>query len=94
MPVSVAFSQWIGVVCCGCPSHCNVSLVVFASFAFEKSTLNSTFDVDVATNFSIWHWVKTAPLRWMGCLSYGVHPREKCPAVCLYASLADKCEAY
>ena len=65
----------------------------FASFAFEKSTLNSTFDVDVATNFSIWHWVKTAPLRWMGCLSYGVHPSKKCLDYWLRESIDNKYEA-
>ena len=64
-----------------------VSLFIY--FAFKNSASNSTSASDVATNLSIVQRVKIVPLRWMGCLSCGVHTRKKCPADRLCASLAD-----
>ena len=63
------------------------------SFSFKNSAPNSASAADAATNMSIWHRVNITPLRWIGCLSCGVHPRNKCPAVWLRVSLDDNYEA-
>ena len=64
--------------------------MIFASFAFKSSASNSASAADVAKLLSIVQRVNIAPLRWMGCLSCGVHTRKKYPADLLRASLADK----
>ena len=68
--------------------------MIFASIAFKKSAPNSASDSDAATNFSMWHRVNIAPLRWTGCLSCDVHPSDKIMSGQLHASLSDKYEAY
>ena len=90
IPVAVTLELFIGVVSCGCSSSYQVSLMVFSSFPFINSALSSASTDNAAKNLSIWHRVNIAPLRCMGCLSYGFHPRNKCPAAMLLAYLADK----
>ena len=67
-----------------------VSLVILAYFAFRNSALSSNSAANGVANLSIWYRVNTSPLRCMGCLPCGFHPREKCPASWLLASLSDK----
>ena len=52
--------------------------IIFDYFAFKNSASNSASAANAATNLSIVQRVKVTPLRWMGCLSCGVHPRKKC----------------
>ena len=65
-------------------------LLFFYLFAFKNSALNSASVANAATNFSIVQRVKITPLRRMGCLYCGVHPRKKFPAAWMRASLSDK----
>ena len=74
-------------------SH-NVSLIIFVSFSFKNNVPNSASAANAATHFSIWHMVKIAPLRWMGCLSCGVHQMKKCLADRLSESIADNYGEY
>ena len=61
---------------------------------FKNSASNYFSAVGAAKKFSIWHRVNIAPLRWMGCLSCGVHPRNKFPDDRLFTYIADKYDAY
>ena len=90
IPVTVALSQFIGVVGCGCPGSCKVSLMILDCFAFRNSAPIYASGADAATNLSIWHRVNIDPLRFMGCLSCGFHLRNKFPASRLLESLYDK----
>ena len=67
---------------------------MFAFFAFKNSAPNSASAADAATNFSIVQRVKIAPLRRMGSLACGVHPRNKYPTALMHASLSEKEDAY
>ena len=58
---------------------------------FKNSAPNYASAGD-AGNFCKWHRVDIAPLRWMGCLSCGVHPRNKYLAARMRAPLSDKYE--
>ena len=89
MPVAVALFQCIGVGGYGCPSSRKVSLMILDYFAFRDSAPSSASAVNSATNLSIWHKSNIAPLRCMGCLSCGFHPRKKFTAALLLASIAD-----
>ena len=90
IPLAVALSQFIGVGGSGCPSSCKVSLMITDYFAFRNSAPSSASADDAATKLSIWHRVNIAPLRCMGCLSCGFHPRKKCPAARIFEFVADK----
>ena len=93
MPVSVALSQCLWVGGWGCPSSRKISLMILDSFAFRNSAPSSASADNAANVFIIWHKVNITPLRCMGCLSCGFHPRKKFPAALLLASLADKWDA-
>ena len=75
---------------CSCPSSCIVNLMLLTSFSFRNRAPCSSSASNAATNLSIWQSVNIAPLRWVGCLSCGFHPRNKFPAAPILASLADK----
>ena len=90
IPVAVTLELFIVVVSCGCYSSYQVSLMVFSSFPFINSALSSASTDNAATNLSIWHRVNIAPLRFMGCLSCGFHPRKKCSTAWILESLSDK----
>ena len=62
----MALSHWIGVGGLVCPSSCNVSLDIFASFVLKKNAPNSDSAADAATNLSIMQRVKIMQLRRMG----------------------------
>ena len=66
MPVAVMLSQWICAGGQGCLSSRNVSIIIFASFAFKNSVPNSSSAADAAKMLSIWHRVNITRLRWMG----------------------------
>ena len=86
MPVALDLSQWIGVEGWGFPSSRNVSLTIFASFAFKNSATNYSSAADAATNFSIVQRVKIAPLRWMGVFILWCPSKEEmygCSSTCL-----------
>ena len=61
--------------------------MIFSYVVFKNSVPNFASAADAATNLSIVQRVKIAPLMWMGCLSCGVHPRNKCPADWLHLSI-------
>ena len=63
--------------------------MILASFAFRNSVQSSNSAANAVDNLSIWHRVNTSPLRCMGCLPCGFHPRKKCPASWILESLAD-----
>ena len=93
MPVAVALSQWMGVGGCGCPSSCNVSLIILDCFSFKNNAPRYTSAANSAEILSIWHSVNIAPFRWMGCLSCGFHPRKKFLDSLMCAYLSDKYDA-
>ena len=68
--------------------------MTFSYFAFKNSAPNCASAAYAATNLRTWNCLNITPLRWMGCLSCGVHPRKKCPADLLHKSISDKYEAY
>ena len=92
-PVDVELPQCIGVGGFGCPSSCNISLMILAYFALKNSAPSSTSADDAAINLSIWHNVNISPFRWTGCLSCALHPRKKFPDAQLHADIADKYDA-
>ena len=89
MPAAVALSQCMGVGGCGWPSSSSVSLMIFASFAFNNIAPNSASAADAATNLRILQSVRIGPFRRMGCLSSGSQPRKKWPAARLLESFAE-----
>ena len=90
IPVAVVLSQFIGVDGCGCPISRKMSLVIVDYFKFRNSAPSSASAADAEKFLSIWHRVNIAPLRCMGCLSCGFHPRKKVPAARILESLAYK----
>ena len=88
IPVAVALLQCIGVGGGGCPSSCKLSVIVLDYFAFRDSA--RVLHLLPMLRRSIWNRVNIVPFMCMGCLSCGFHPRNKCPAAWILASLADK----
>ena len=74
---------------CRFTSSRKVSITILSTFAFRNSAPISTSTADSAKFLSIWHRVNIDPLMCMGCLSFGFHPRKKCLAARIFASLAD-----
>ena len=77
-----------------CQSARNVILIIFSYSVFKNSAPNSASAADVAKILSVVQRVKFAPLRWMGCLSFGFHPRNKFLSAKMSAYIADKYDAY
>ena len=90
IPVAMSLLQCIGVGGYGYLSSLKVSLMILVSFSFRNIAPNYASADDAATNLSIWHRVNIAPLRCMGCLSCGFHPRKKCSTAWILESLYDK----
>ena len=82
MSVVVTLLQCFGVVGCRFPSSCKVHLIILASFLFRNIVPSSASVSDAATSLNIWHKVNISPLRCMGCLSFGFHPRKNVLKVC------------
>ena len=89
IPVAMSLLQCIGVGGYGYLSSLKVSLMILVSISFRNIAPNYASADDAATNLSIWHRVNIAPLRCMGCLSCGFHPRKKFTDTRLLASIAD-----